>query len=129
MIAMPTTAKEFVAQAEAIARSLGPNEAKEMMQGDNVVIVDVRDAHEITENGKLKNALNVSRGMLEFCADPATPYHKPELIPESILLIYCASGKRAVLAAKTLRDMGFNNAHAIGGLKDLVEAGCESVSG
>jgi rhodanese-related sulfurtransferase len=126
---MPTTAKDYVAQAEAVAPSLDPGKAKEMMQGDDVLIVDVRDPHEIVENGKLRGSLNVSRGMLEFCADPATPYHKPELHPERTLLVYCASGKRAVLAAKTLRDMGFDRAHAIGSLKELVEAGCESEQG
>jgi len=126
---MPTTAKEFVAQAEAAAPSLDPGKAKEMMQGDNVLIVDVRDPHEGVEKGKLKGSLNISRGMLEFCADPATPYHKPDLHPDRTLLLYCGTGKRAVLAAKTLRDMGFDNAHAIGGFEDLVKAGCKSEPG
>ncbi len=126
---MPITAKELVAQAEAAAPSLDPGNAKGMMQGDDVLVVDVRDPHEAVEKGKLKGSLNVSRGMLEFCADPATPYHKPELRPDRTLLLYCASGKRAVLAAKTLRDMGFDKAHAIGGFEDLVKAVFESEPG
>lgn len=126
---MATNVKDMVAQAETAAPSVDAGKAKEMMQGDNVLIVDVRDPHEAVEKGKLKGSLNVSRGMLEFCADPATPYHKPELHPDRTLLLYCASGKRAVLAAKTLRDMGFGSVYAIGGLKDLLEAGCESEPG
>lgn len=126
---MPITAKDLVAQAEAVAPSLDLGKAKEMMQGDDVLIVDVRDPHEAIEKGKLKGSLNVSRGMLEFRADPATPYYNPEMRPDRTLLLYCGTGKRAVLAAKTLRDMGFDHAHAIGGFEELVKAGCESEPG
>jgi len=126
---MALTVKDFVMQASAVATSLDPAQAKEKLQGDNTLLLDVRDPHELPEKGKLKGSVNVSRGMLEFCADPSTPYHNKELHPNRTVLVYCASGKRALLSAKTLRDMGFAECYAIGGLEDLVKAGLESDSG
>ena len=48
-----------------------------MIGKGNVLIIDVRDAPELAAAGKLKSAVNVSRGMLELRADPESPYHNP----------------------------------------------------
>jgi rhodanese-related sulfurtransferase len=55
--------------------------------------------------------------MLEFYADPSTPYCRPEFDPNERIILYCASSGRSALATKTLQDMGYTNvAHLDGGL-------------
>jgi len=62
--------------------------------------------------------------MLEFVADPDTPYHNPEFRPDRRVILHCASGGRSALSAKTLREMGFDKvAHLDGGYNAWSEAG------
>jgi rhodanese-related sulfurtransferase len=62
--------------------------------------------------------------MLEFYADPTSPYHRPEFDPSRRIILHCASGGRSALAAATLRQMGYGNvAHLDGGLKAWKERG------
>jgi rhodanese-related sulfurtransferase len=72
---MPTSVKDLLAQANATVPKLTPTEAAEKMRAGDVLVVDVRDPTELQQSGKLKGALPVSRGMLEFRADPESPYH------------------------------------------------------
>jgi rhodanese-related sulfurtransferase len=61
--------------------------------------------------------------MLEFRADAATPYHDPALQKNRTVIVYCASGGRSALAAKTLLDMGYASVYNAGGFKELAAAG------
>ncbi|MGC2198993.1 MAG: rhodanese-like domain-containing protein, partial [Stellaceae bacterium] len=74
---MASSVREMLAAANAAVPRLNPAEVHDMSSKGNVLIVDVRDAPEIAAGGKLKGAVNVSRGMLEFRADPESPYHDP----------------------------------------------------
>src|SRR4051794_20950215 len=96
--------------------------AGEIRSGD-VMVVDVRDPHEVQQSGKIKGAVNVSRGMLEFRADPESQFHDPAFQKDKTVLLHCGSGGRAALAGKTLQDMGYTAVFNIGGVKDLSEAG------
>jgi rhodanese-related sulfurtransferase len=120
---MPTTVKELLATANAAVPRLQPQEAREKMRGGDVLIVDVRDPSEVQASGKIKGAVNVSRGMLEFRADPESPYHDPAFAKDKTVLVYCASGGRSALSGKTLRDLGYASVLNIGGFKELAEAG------
>jgi len=102
-----------------------PDEAHALIGRDNVLIVDVRDPSEVQASGKLKGAVNVSRGMLEFRADPESPYHNPAFQKDRTLLVYCASGGRSALVGKTLKDMGYAKVLNLGGFKGWVDAGGE----
>jgi rhodanese-related sulfurtransferase len=93
--------------------------------GANVLILDVRDPPEVQASGKIKGALNVSRGMLEFRADPESPYHNPAFEKDKTVLVYCASGGRSALVGKTLKDFGYCAVYNIGGFKELADAGLE----
>jgi rhodanese-related sulfurtransferase len=73
----------------------------------------------------VKGALAVSRGLLEFKADPDLPTHDPALRKDRPVILYCGSGGRAALAGKTLLDMGFKDVYNVGGFKDLLAAGWE----
>lgn len=120
---MPIGVKELLAEANAAVRKLSPAEAAEKIKAGNVLIVDVRDAGEVQQSGKIQGAVNVSRGMLEFRADSETPYHNPAFQKDKTVLVYCASGGRSALSGKRLKDMGYNTVYNIGGFKELTEAG------
>jgi rhodanese-related sulfurtransferase len=81
------------------------------------VLVDVREPGERDEAGIIAGAVHVPRGVLEFCADPASPAHRAELHPERRVILHCATGGRSALAAVVLRDMGYRDvAHLDGGM-------------
>jgi rhodanese-related sulfurtransferase len=88
-----------------------------------VVFIDVRDTPEIQQTGKIRGAIHIPRGMIEFRADQATTYHNPALQKDRTIVLYCASGGRSALAGKTLRDMGYTSVYNAGGIKELTEAG------
>ena len=98
---MPSSVKEMLAEASAAVPRLPPPEARALMTRGNVLIVDVRDPSEVQASGKIKGAVNVSRGMLEFRADPESPYHNPAFQKNKTVLVYCASGGRSALVGKT----------------------------
>jgi rhodanese-related sulfurtransferase len=84
--------------------------------------LDVRDAPEVAASGKVAGALHVSRGMLEFRADPESPYHDKNFDKDKAVILYCASGGRAALAGKLLKDMGYDKVYNVGGFKDWTGA-------
>jgi rhodanese-related sulfurtransferase len=97
--------------------------AQELERGD-VVLVDIREPSEREQNGAIPGAVHAPRGMLEFYADPASPYHRPEFDPARRTILYCAAGSRSALAADALRQLGYASvAHLDGGLKGWQEAG------
>jgi rhodanese-related sulfurtransferase len=122
---MPSNVKELLAEANAAVPRLSPAEARARM-GGNVLILDVRDPSEVQASGKIKGAVNVSRGMLEFRADPESPYHNPAFQKDKTVLVYCASGGRSALVGKTLKDFGYGTVYNIGGFKELADAGLET---
>ena len=89
---MAENVKDLLAEANAAAPKLSPTEAGEKIRSGNVLIVDVRDPTEVRQSGRLKGATNVSRGMLEFRADPESQYHDPAFQKDKAILLHCASG-------------------------------------
>lgn len=120
---MPTSVKEMLAAANAAVPKIGKDEAAALMEGGNVLVVDVRDAPELQSGGKITGAVHVSRGMLEFRADPDSPYHNPAFDRDRTVLLYCASGGRSALAGKALQDLGYRDVRNLGAFKDWVENG------
>ena len=123
---MVKRAAEMVADANAAVGTLSIEEAKQLVGKDDVVFVDVREGGELAVQGKIPGAVHAPRGMLEFYADPSAPYHKPELGSGKRLVVYCASGGRAALAAKTLKDMGIDKvSNMLGGFTAWQQSGGE----
>ncbi|MFC4669274.1 rhodanese-like domain-containing protein [Seohaeicola nanhaiensis] len=122
---MSRTVKDMMAEANAAVEKIGIDRARDLI-AKGALVVDVRDAPELEAAGKVKGAMHVSRGMLEFRADPDTAYHNPEFRKDRPVLVYCASGGRSALSGKVLKDMGYDQVYNIGGLKDWVEAGGET---
>ena len=123
---MPTTVQQMLAEANASVPKLSASDAQQKMSTENLLILDVRDPSEVEKTGKIKGAVNVSRGMLEFRADPESPYHNPAFQTDKTVLVYCASGGRAALAGKTLQEMRYRSVFNVGGFKELAEAGLET---
>ncbi len=122
---MPKTVKDMLDAANAAVPRIAHDKARALMATGNVLILDVRDAHEVAAAGKVPGALNVSRGMLEFRADPASPYHDKQFDASKEVIVYCASGGRSALSGKLLQEMGYTKVHNLGGFKDWVEGGGE----
>jgi rhodanese-related sulfurtransferase len=117
--------KEMLAAANALVPRLDAEQVREMAGRHDVLILDVRDAPELDASGKIKGAVHVPRGMLEFRADPESPSCHPALQPNLTVLVYCGSGGRAALSAKTLKELGYRCVYNAGGFKELAEAGLE----
>jgi rhodanese-related sulfurtransferase len=116
--------KDMVAQANAAVETLAPEQAVRLAGDPDTVFVDVRDTAEREKTGTVKGAIHAPRAFLEFMADPASERHLPELSSGKRLVLFCASGGRSALAAKTLKDMGYEKvAHVAGGFGALTKAG------
>jgi rhodanese-related sulfurtransferase len=120
---MATTLKDLMAAANAVVPKITPDEARALMAQGNALVIDVRDAPEVEKSGKVAGAMHVSRGMLEFRADPASPYHDKTFSKDKTVIVYCASGGRSALAGKTLKDLGFSDVRNLGAFKDWAESG------
>ena len=123
---MAKNVKDLLAEANSVVPKLSPDQAAEKMKSGDVLIVDVRDPTEVQQTDRIKAAVNVSRGMLEFRADPDSQYHNPAFQKDKTVLLHCASGGRSALVGKTLQDMGYTAVFNIGGFKDLAEAGIDT---
>ena len=123
---MVSSVKEMLASANASVPQVSADEVRARLGRDDVLIVDVRDPSEVQASGKVKGAVNVSRGMLEFRADPESPSHNPAFSREKTVLLYCGSGGRAALAGKTLQELGYKSVFNAGGFKVLADAGVDT---
>ena len=106
---MSKNLQQLMAEANAVIDTIAVHDAVPLIEDPDVLFVDVRDATEISQTGILPGALHAPRGFLEFIADSQTSMHAPELASGKRVVVYCASGGRSVLAAKTLVDMGIPN--------------------
>jgi|SRR6185437_12678120 len=120
---MSSSVKEMLAAANAAVPKVSFDEAAALIGGDNVLVVDVRDMPELQATGKVRGAMHVSRGMLEFRADPDSPYHDKAFRRDKTVLLYCASGGRSALAAKSLQDLGYRDVRNLGSIKDWIASG------
>ena len=107
--------KELLAKANAEIESLSVQDLVYIDDDPDTVIVDVRDALERESAGAIPGSLHASRGMLEFHADPESPAHIRAFDPTKKIVLYCGTGGRSALAAKTLQDMGFSDVVTLAG--------------
>ena len=120
---MALSVKQMLEAANAVVPKITPPQAQELMAKGNTLVVDVRDGTEVAQSGKVRGAVHVSRGLLEFRADPELPTHDKNFALDKNIVLYCGSGGRAALAGKLLRDMGYEHVYNAGGFKDWVDSG------
>ena len=115
--------KQMMEAANAVVPKITPSEARQMIARGNTLMVDVRDGSEVEKSGKAAGAVHVSRGMLEFRADPESPAHDKYFTRDKTVILYCGSGGRAALAGKLLKDMGYGDVYNAGSFKEWAESG------
>lgn len=99
---------------------------RELASGEEVLLLDIREIQELVELGTIPGAKHAPRGMMEFWADPASPYARDYFDENKRTIIFCAGGGRSVYAVKALQDMGFTNvAHLASGFGGWKTAGEE----
>lgn len=117
------TAAELVTAARAQIPHVAPQDAAAELATSRAVLLDVREAQE-WQHGHIQGAVPAPRGLVEFYADPTNPRHNKALDPAGRVIVVCASGARAALAAVTLKDMGYANIAVLdGGLTAWMAAG------
>jgi rhodanese-related sulfurtransferase len=121
---MAKTVADLVKEAKQRVTNLSVDDVAAELDGGDVLLVDVREPEERLQNGSIAGAVFAPRGMLEFWADPSSPYHRSEFDPNRRIILHCAGGGRSALAADVLQQMGYGNvAHLDGGLAAWKAAG------
>ena len=116
--------KDMVAEASARIDTLTVEQARALHGRPDVTFIDLRDPRELWREGGIPGAVNVTRGVLEFWIDPASPYHKALFASGNTFVFFCAGGWRSALAASTAQDMGLTPVcHIEGGFGAWKKAG------
>jgi rhodanese-related sulfurtransferase len=119
---MTSSVKQMIEAANAVVPRITADRARQLI-GQGALILDVRDAPEVEKTGKVLGAVHVSRGMLEFRADPESPFHDKKFDRAKPVIVYCASGGRSALSGKTLKELGYSEVYNLGAFKDWAESG------
>ena len=124
--AQPLTASQMLAEARKAVPEITPTQVREQLDRNQVdVILDVREPSE-WDKGHIPGAILAPRGMLEWYADPSSPVAKSELTAnqDGRIIVQCASGGRSLLAAETLKKMGYTNVvNMAGGFNEWTKQG------
>jgi len=106
--------QQLIAEARGEVESINSGQAADLLGKETVVFVDVRESDERRQS-YIPGSVHVPRGFLEFITDPSGPAHNPALTSGKTLVVYCASGMRSLLSAKTLQDMGIDKVYNLSG--------------
>ena len=122
------SSQTLISEALKEIKTISPAEALKLSNENNCNLIDIRDAVELQREGRIKNSFHISRGLLEFAVHPDSPYaQKEKLDPNKELVLFCAAGGRSALAAKTLKEMGFEKvSHIEGGFTAMKNGGFET---
>jgi rhodanese-related sulfurtransferase len=120
---MATNIKQLLEAANAVVPRIAPAQAQELIAKGEAVVVDVREAAEVQQSGKVAGAVHVPRGLLEFAADTESPSHNPRFKKDTTVIVYCAGGGRAALAGQVLKELGYGEVYNLGGFKDWADSG------
>lgn len=117
------TSKDFLDEAYAAVPVISAADGIAKHREGKAVFIDVRDSSEVAQTGTIPGALKISRGFIEFAADPATPHHNAALAKDAEIVLICGAGGQAALAGKTLKDMGYKSVVNVGAIGDWQKAG------
>jgi len=105
---MAKTSKNILDEARAQIKSIDIDEARRMLEKPGTVLLDVREGDEWRQ-GHIPQAIGIPRGFLELRVEEKVPDHKTPVI------LQCASGTRSLLAARSLRELGYENVYNLTG--------------
>jgi len=106
-------------------KTISPEEALKLANEKKCNLIDIRDAVELQNVGRIENSFHISRGLLEFSIHPDSDFVKNYKIDlKKEIVLFCAAGGRSALAVKTLKEMGFENvSHVDGGFGSMKSSG------
>ena len=106
----------LVSEALNEVKTITPNEALKLSNEDKCNLIDIREKDELENTGRVENSNHIPRGMLEFWLDSESPFFKNgKLDMNKEMVLFCAGGARSALAAKALKEMGFEKVSHIDG--------------
>ena len=106
--------QDLLDAARATTSEIEPHEARALFEQGGIAI-DVREGEEVSA-GQIPGALSIPRGFLELRIEGQVPNRQTPLV------VYCASGTRSLLAASTLRQMGYERLNSLAGGFDAWKA-------
>ncbi len=110
------SSQSLVSEALKEIKTISTDDAYKLVVDNKCNLIDIRDIRELQKEGQVEGASHIPRGMLEFWLDPESVYFKEgKLDLNKEMVLFCAGGLRSALAAKTLKDMGFNKVSHIEG--------------
>ena len=102
------SSQTLVSEALSKVKTITADEALKLSNEDKCTLIDIREKGELDKTGRIENSNHIPRGMLEFWLDPESPYFKSGKIDmNKEIILFCAGGLRSALAAKSLKEMGF----------------------
>ena len=119
------TLEDLLNEANELIPRLSYEETIKKINNEDSIIIDVREESEVFNQGIIKDAVHIPRGLLEFKLHLNSADNPFKINEDTNLLVYCAGGFRSALAAKTLLDLGFKNVFNIGGFKEWIDSGGE----
>ena len=110
------SSQTLVSEALSKVKTITADEALKLSNEDKCTLIDIREKGELDKTGRIENSNHIPRGMLEFWLDPEGPYFKSGKIDmNKEMVLFCAGDLRSALAAKSLKEMGFENVSHIDG--------------
>jgi len=111
------SSSQLVAEALKEIKTINADEALKMVEENNCNLIDIRDAHELENTGKVENSVHITRGMLEIYLDPNSALFQQGILDQNKeMVLFCAGGVRSALAVKSLKNMGYEKiSHIEGG--------------
>ena len=110
------SSQTLVSEALSEVKTITADDALKLSNEDKCTLIDIREKGELDKTGRIENSNHIPRGMLEFWLDPDGPYFKSGKIDmNKEMVLFCAGGLRSALAAKSLKEMGFEKVSHIDG--------------
>ncbi len=118
------SSQTLVSEALNDVKTITSDEAFRLFNKGACNLIDIREKGELDKTGRVENSNHIPRGMLEFWLDPEGPYFKSgKLDMNKEMVLFCAGGLRSALAAKTLKEMGFEKvSHIDGGFTAICQS-------
>ena len=113
--------ESILEEANKQIKRLSFDESIDLIENHKLSLLMLERNLKCINSGLIKDAIHIPRGLIEFkSADISSLIDN-----ETYILVYCAGGYRSALAAKTLKDIGFNSVFNIGGYEEWIQNGGE----
>ena len=118
------TIKNLVSEAMSEIKTIDADQAYQMLKDKNCNLIDIRESNELENTGRVEGASHIPRGMLEVYLDPNSPiFQNGQIDQNKEFVLFCAGGVRSALAAKSLKEMGYQKiSHIDGGFGSIANS-------